>query len=132
MTCYKSGHLRFVAALTYYGLTLNVGSLAGSIYVNLTIAGVLELLAYVLSQFIISSPLGRRVTTASLCVLAGLCLMFTLAVPTGKKINVKKFFLQTPAYLPLSHMYDDTMYNSLLFVFLLEQHSEACLYSRLG
>ena len=74
---------RFAVAFCYFGLTLNIGSLAGDIYLNLFLTGMLEILAYILSFIAIRSPLlGRRITNSSLYILAGLSLLCTLAVPT--------------------------------------------------
>ena len=69
--------------MAYYGLTINMQALAGSVYVNLAIAGSLEVLGAVLGPAIINSRLGRRGTTCGLFLLSGLALLLVLAVPKG-------------------------------------------------
>ena len=74
---------RFTANMAYYGLSMNIQALAGSIYVNLAIAGALELISVVIGPFMINSPLGRRGSMCCLYLLSGLSLLLVLAVPEG-------------------------------------------------
>lgn len=45
---------RFVCSLVYYGLTLNVGDLGGSIYANLALSGLIEIPAYPICIYLIN------------------------------------------------------------------------------
>ena len=45
---------RFVVAVSYYGLTLNITSISGDKYINLFISGALELPAYGAAVFVLN------------------------------------------------------------------------------
>ena len=58
--------------LTYYGLSLNAGSLAGNIYLNSFLLGLVEIPAVLLCVVIINRrPLGRRLTVSFSAILFG-------------------------------------------------------------
>lgn len=64
---------RFVNAMVYYGVSLNVSSFAGDVFVNNAIAGAVEFPGYM-----ICVPLlywGRKKGLASMMLLAGVCLI---------------------------------------------------------
>ena len=50
---------RFVNALLYFGMALNIGTLAGNLYLNLFMSGLFELPAYAFSA-VTMGKLGRR------------------------------------------------------------------------
>ena len=79
---------RLCANLTYFGLTLNIQSFAGSIYVNLAIAGALEFVGSLFGQLIINTRFGRRIPASALYFLSGLSLLLIIAVPSGKQENL--------------------------------------------
>ena len=56
--------------LVYYGLSFNVDSLAGSLYVNNVINGAVELLAYILIIFLLD-VLGRKLMLGGLMIIGG-------------------------------------------------------------
>lgn len=63
---------RFVNAMVYYGVSLNVSSFAGDVFINNAIAGAVELPAY-----FICVPLlywSRKKSLAITLLLAGICL----------------------------------------------------------
>jgi OCT family organic cation transporter-like MFS transporter 4/5 len=66
--------------MVYYGLTINVWSLGGSVYVNYAISITVELSGY-LACFVLRDRVGRRTLHASVMILGGvacLCTIFTV------------------------------------------------------
>ena len=64
---------RFAQYLSYYGLLLGIDSLAGDIYINNFIAGLVEVVAYALAFLTLKS--GRKKIYVGMCILAGLGLI---------------------------------------------------------
>ena len=56
----------------YYGVSLNSGTLAGDIYLNTFLLGVVEIPANILC-FLLSNSIGRTWTIGFSLVLAGIC-----------------------------------------------------------
>ncbi|KAJ8315124.1 hypothetical protein KUTeg_007274, partial [Tegillarca granosa] len=70
-----------VTAMAYFGLSYNVGRIAGDLYVNFLLAAIVEFIGYVLC-LILSAKCGRKPVTVGSLVLAGLgiigCIFTTL------------------------------------------------------
>jgi hypothetical protein len=62
---------RFVLSMTYYGLVWNLGNLGGSVYINMAVAGVVEIVSFSMCVALLDR-LGRRLMCAGLLVMAGL------------------------------------------------------------
>ncbi|XP_077974746.1 organic cation transporter protein-like [Styela clava] len=70
-------YLWFVVSLVFYGLTLNVGTLAGDPYVNATLNAFVEIIGYLL--FIVcAKPAGMRITSSISYFLGGICCLTTM------------------------------------------------------
>ena len=54
----------FSISLVFYGLTLNVGTVPGSLHTNTCVSALAELPAYLAAAPLMASPLGRRGSTA--------------------------------------------------------------------
>ncbi|KAK7107667.1 hypothetical protein V1264_015553 [Littorina saxatilis] len=59
-----------VNSLTYYGLSWNVGTLGGSVYVNFLLSGVVELVSFVFCVLLLDR-IGRRPLNCGLMMVAG-------------------------------------------------------------
>ena len=68
-----------VNTLVYYGLSLNVASFAGSVYVNNAINGALELPAYLLVAISVDK-FGRRLTNSGFLIGGGLACLGCMAL----------------------------------------------------
>ncbi|XP_076469494.1 organic cation transporter protein-like isoform X2 [Babylonia areolata] len=72
-----------VIAMTYYGLSLNVGNLGGSLRINFFVSTTVELIAYVLG-WVLLDRLGRKRSHCCFMLTAGLaCLSTILTVSFG-------------------------------------------------
>nr|XP_022329707.1 organic cation transporter protein-like [Crassostrea virginica]XP_022329708.1 organic cation transporter protein-like [Crassostrea virginica]XP_022329709.1 organic cation transporter protein-like [Crassostrea virginica]XP_022329710.1 organic cation transporter protein-like [Crassostrea virginica] len=69
----------FVSSSVYYGLNFNTGNLAGNLYLNVFISGLVEIpaLVYVVA---LNNRIGRRKITLSLMLLAGISCLAVLVV----------------------------------------------------
>ncbi|KAL5011132.1 hypothetical protein ScPMuIL_013437 [Solemya velum] len=69
-----------VVSMVYYGLMLNVGSLAGDIYVNSVISAAMEVIAYALCLLLLDRMGRKKLQSLSmiLCGVACLCMIFTV------------------------------------------------------
>ncbi|ESO85014.1 hypothetical protein LOTGIDRAFT_131176 [Lottia gigantea] len=69
-----------VVSMIYYGLGLNVGNLGGNIYLNFTVASLVEFLGY-FSNILLLDRIGRKAFHCSSMILGGvacLCTIFTV------------------------------------------------------
>nr|KAI8729344.1 organic cation transporter protein-like isoform X1 [Biomphalaria glabrata] len=60
-----------VCSMSYYGMSLSVGSLSGSIFLNAVLYGLVELLSYIISYFLLDR-IGRRRLHIGFMVITGL------------------------------------------------------------
>ena len=63
--------------MTYYGLSLNAGTLGGSAYVNVAMMGVVELVGFALCVLLLER-VGRRLLCSGMFLVAGLACTSTL------------------------------------------------------
>lgn len=64
----------FVNSLVYYGLSLNVGSLSGNIFINNVIGGVMELISYAICILLINRT-GRKILLSGMMMTSGVSLI---------------------------------------------------------
>ncbi|XP_071113439.1 organic cation transporter protein-like [Haliotis cracherodii] len=67
----------FVVSMVYYGLGLNVQNLSGDIYLNFTIANIVETLAYVICIFLLDRA-GRKKLHCGSMMLGGIACLATM------------------------------------------------------
>ena len=72
----------FTNALSYFGLTMNIGDLGGDVFTNFIISGFLELPAYTAAIFFLLYS-GRRFPYSCSMMLCGLSLLSIMLVPRG-------------------------------------------------
>lgn len=76
--------IRFVISSIYYGLTLNIGKLGGNLYINFTVAAVMEFLGNLLC--LLMDKTGRKAMHLSLMFLTGAaCLSSAIPVLFGNE-----------------------------------------------
>ena len=73
---------RFTDALLFYAISWNGVTLHGNLYLNVFLAGFIEIPAYFLN-IVLLQCLGRRLSMSGSTFLAGLALLVTLGVPKG-------------------------------------------------
>nr|XP_009861187.2 organic cation transporter protein-like [Ciona intestinalis] len=76
----------FVNSFVYYGISLNAGALAGDIFVNNTLNGVMEMGSFVLC-ILLMDRIGRRILLSGMMFLAGIGLIISLVVNEYKGGN---------------------------------------------
>lgn len=76
-------HFRFSCNIGYYGLLYGIGDLVGDLYVNNTLGGVAEIIAYCLCFVILKG--GRKYVYVGLGIIGGVSLIgsaiFTIYLP---------------------------------------------------
>lgn len=72
----------FVQSFVYYGLSLGTSSLGVNVYVAFCISGAVEIPAYTISIFTMKK-MGRKLSTGSLMILAGVSCFATIPAPLG-------------------------------------------------
>ncbi len=82
-------YLRFVASMDYYGLSLGVSILPGSIYINMFLSGLIELPCYIMACILLNK-VGRRWPNAGTLVASGVCcvLIGIFIYHTGKSNTI--------------------------------------------
>ena len=74
---------RMVTSLVYYGLLLNAADLAGNTYINFLLSAIVEIPAYVFAGAC-QQYFGRRLPLSGCMFVAGLCLIISGFIPSGK------------------------------------------------
>ena len=74
-------YIWFSVSMIYYGLSLNVGSLAGNIYVNTIISSLTDIPGCCLVFLIVDSRLGRRFSIFISLFICTACLLTDIAFP---------------------------------------------------
>lgn len=85
--CFSKSDSRFSSSVLYYGLSLNVGSFGLNIFLTQFIFGAVEIPA-VLSNFIVTQHLGRRISQSGFLFLGGIACLSILAVPKGTDFGI--------------------------------------------
>ncbi|KAG1714610.1 Solute carrier family 22 member 3 [Nymphon striatum] len=73
-------HSRFVVALIYFALSLNMQDLGGDLFVSMAIAGSLNIFGYFLTVLVMSK-IGRRIPTAASLIVGGVFLAMSMLLP---------------------------------------------------
>ncbi|KAG1714611.1 Organic cation transporter protein [Nymphon striatum] len=71
---------RFVVALIYFALSLNMQDLGGDLFVSMAIAGSLNIFGYFLTVLVMSK-IGRRIPTAASLIVGGVFLAMSMLLP---------------------------------------------------
>lgn len=74
---------RVVVSMVYYGLALGSSDLAGNPFINLALAGLVELPALILMYFTLDR-FGRRVIQTGSLALSGVACLLVPAIPSGE------------------------------------------------
>ncbi|KAG1652132.1 Organic cation transporter protein [Nymphon striatum] len=70
----------FVVSFIYFALTLNTGDLGGDLFLNMTIASILEAIGYVVAIFLLVK-IGRRLPTAFCFIISGISCFLVAFIP---------------------------------------------------
>ncbi|XP_076163555.1 organic cation transporter protein isoform X2 [Ptiloglossa arizonensis] len=76
-----------VASLCYYALALNLNNFSTNQYIYVLVMGVTEIPAYLIPTAILM-VVGRRIGNGALYILAGLCLLCILMIPTTESDTI--------------------------------------------
>ncbi|XP_028393936.1 organic cation transporter protein-like [Dendronephthya gigantea] len=88
ITCIE-GFSWLVTSLVYYGLSFNVDDLAGNVYLNFALSGLVEIPAYLLATILVNR-IGRRIPLVLYFLIGGVALLSTLPIVlTGKDKELK-------------------------------------------
>ena len=84
---------RFMNCCTYYGLTMNAGSLGSNLYLSIILSGIVELPAYVLTLFLIESRYAKllhlfKQRAPGMFNFGGLCLYDLLLFRLGRRLSI--------------------------------------------
>lgn len=90
LTVFSKSDARFSSSLLYYGLSLNVGSFGLNIFLTQFIFGIVEIPA-ILSNFVVTQRLGRRLSQAGFLFLGGVSCLSILAIPEGTEFQIQNF-----------------------------------------
>ena len=72
-------HSRMIVSMTYYGVTMNAGNMAGDFYFNFFLMGLAEFPGVIIGMFVLNR-IGRRWTNAGSMIIGGIACLAT--VPT--------------------------------------------------
>ncbi|KAG1681646.1 Organic cation transporter 1 [Nymphon striatum] len=72
-----------VVSLLFYALTLNMKSLGGNLFLDMTIAGGLDTIGYFVTVLLLVK-IGRKYPTMCALFLAGTCFLVSIPIPTSK------------------------------------------------
>ena len=73
--------------LVYYGIIFSFVDVGDDMYLSTVLGGLVEVPAY-LASIGVCLLLGRRLPIAGAMLLAGACLLATIAVPTGRSLSL--------------------------------------------
>ncbi|CAH1271927.1 SLC22A3 [Branchiostoma lanceolatum] len=82
MRSLKCFYVWFTCSLVFYGFSLNITDLSGSIYLNFLISSIMEIPAY-LSLLYLQERFGRKIPVFTYLFLTGLGLIIVTVLPTG-------------------------------------------------
>ncbi|CAK8674959.1 unnamed protein product [Clavelina lepadiformis] len=93
----------FVNSLVYYGVSLNAGALAGDLYLNNTLNGVMEITSFIICLLLLDR-LGRRIMLSALLFVAGIGLLASVIVNeyAGNNQSILTF-TESICYFSLHH-----------------------------
>ncbi|BFZ09836.1 hypothetical protein BsWGS_12875 [Bradybaena similaris] len=124
------------AAMVFYGLSLNSGNLAGNIYINFELMGVVEIVAYIICLTLLNS-VGRKIVHITCMIVGGgACLSAIFVVLFASEclqwINIVLALIGkcgaaaafAIVYIYSAELFPTVLRNSLMGV--------ACLFARLG
>uniref|UniRef100_A0A674NDX8 Solute carrier family 22 member 13b n=1 Tax=Takifugu rubripes TaxID=31033 RepID=A0A674NDX8_TAKRU len=111
------GFIWFSSSMLYYGLSLNVGNFGVNIFLTQFIFGIVEIPA-VLSNFVLTQRLGRRLSQAGFLSFGGAACLLILAIPKDLPLVVTviavlgKYFVSasfSTAYVYTPELYPTTL-----------------------
>lgn len=73
----------FATELSYYGLLFNSRNLDGDLYLNIALNGLVEVPPYIAIPFVLSSRMGRVISTSCGFMLTGVSLLCTLLISSS-------------------------------------------------
>ena len=76
-----TGFLWFSSGLIFYGISLNVGGLAGNIYINMLLMAIMDIPGCCFIFFIVNSRLGRRLSIFFSLIICVISLFTDIALP---------------------------------------------------
>ena len=83
-----SSYIWFAVSMIFYGLTFNVGSLAGNIYINGILMSLTEIPGNCFIFFIVNSPLGRRFSIFITILICFIALFTDVAFDRGSVVRI--------------------------------------------
>ena len=87
MYSYFSWLFRFIVGLAYYALTLDIGKLAGDIYLNTFLTTLVELPGYLGLLFTLSTALGRSISISSAHIVTAVLLLASVPLAAGQFVQ---------------------------------------------